>query len=164
MWQSPPSNVKMAGCRTLKETLRSHWERGRLAPAFAQCTKTPHTTPVLKYWKYPHICIFHVWSNKKTLSNINNIIFFVFCAKFCNIICTFAVWKQIAKCMHFYRECERVMVCDWDRERLYYCISYLFPKCSLGSMVLLILLYLKSDALHIYNVHANVTHSVWIWL
>ena len=101
---------------------------------------------------------------KKTLSNINNIIFFVFCAKFCNIICTFAVWKQIAKCMHFYRECERVMVCDWDRERLYYCISYLFPKCSLGSMVLLILLYLKSDALHIYNVHANVTHSVWIWL
>ena len=28
---------------------------------------------------------------KKTLSNINNIIFFVFYAKFCNIICTFAV-------------------------------------------------------------------------
>ena len=27
----------------------------------------------------------------KKLSNINNIIFFVFCAKFCNIICTFAV-------------------------------------------------------------------------
>ena len=66
--------------------------------------------------------------------------------------------------VHFYRECERVMVCGWDRERLYYCISYLFPKCSLGSMVLLILLYLKSDALHIYNVHVNVTHSVWIWL
>ena len=66
--------------------------------------------------------------------------------------------------VQFYRACERVMVCDWDRERLYYCISYLFPKCSLGSMVLLILLYLKSDALHIYNVHANVTHSVWIWL
>ena len=40
--------------------------------------------------------------------------------------------------VHFYRECERVTLCDWDRERLYYCISYLFPKCSHGSMVLLI--------------------------
>lgn len=40
--------------------------------------------------------------------------------------------------VHFYRECERVMICDWNRERLYYCISYLFPKCSHGSMVLLI--------------------------
>lgn len=40
--------------------------------------------------------------------------------------------------VQFYRECERVMLCDWNRERLYYCISYLFPKCSHGSMVLLI--------------------------
>lgn len=40
--------------------------------------------------------------------------------------------------VHFYRECERVVICDWNREMLYYCISYLFPKCSHGSMVLLI--------------------------
>lgn len=40
--------------------------------------------------------------------------------------------------VHFYRECERVMICDWNRERLYYCISYLFPTCSHGSMFLLI--------------------------
>lgn len=40
--------------------------------------------------------------------------------------------------VHFYRECERVVICDWNRERLYYCISYLFPQCSHGSMSLLI--------------------------
>ena len=34
MWQSPPSNVKMAGCRTLKVTQRSHWERGLPARGF----------------------------------------------------------------------------------------------------------------------------------
>lgn len=40
--------------------------------------------------------------------------------------------------VQFYRECERVVICGWNRERLYYCISYLFPQCSHGSMSLLI--------------------------
>ena len=50
----------------------------------------------------------------------------------------YSVRSPFKSTVHFYRECERVMLCDWNRERLYYCISYLFPKCSHGSMVLLI--------------------------
>ena len=58
MWQSPPSNVKMAGCRTLKETLRSHWERGRLARGLCTMKYTPQHRPspqILKVPSYMHI-------------------------------------------------------------------------------------------------------------
>ena len=53
MWQSPTSSVKMVGCRTHKVTLRSHWERGRLAHGLCTMKYTPQHRPSPQILKVP---------------------------------------------------------------------------------------------------------------
>ena len=92
MWQSPPSSVKMAVCRTLKVALLNllgAWaSRPRLMHNVIKRPTPPQSSNIESALIYAY---FMSGVIKKTLSNINNIIFFVFYAKFCNIICTFAV-------------------------------------------------------------------------
>ena len=51
--------------------------------------------------------------------------------------------------LHFYRECERAGLCIWDREQFCFCILDLFPKCSLGSIIVPILFIHRLHILYI---------------
>ena len=51
--------------------------------------------------------------------------------------------------VQFYRECERAGLCIWDREQFCFCVLDLFPKCSLGSIIVPILFIHRLHILYI---------------
>ena len=102
MWQSPTLSVKMAGCRTLKETLRSHWERGRLARGLLAAL---HGCRVFTLCKTAHhqggdrVTLYNITFSKEINSVTNNNAIYVL-GSFYNIKCHPVTRRQIVSCSY----------------------------------------------------------------